>query len=309
MLEINSLILKEISHHHPGMKNKKPEISIVTPSYNMLQYLKLCCASVGDQNVNYEHIIMDGASIDGTQDWLKWKEDIIFVSEKDKGMYNALNKAIDKAQGDLIGHLNCDEQYLPGVLEFVKGYFAEHPEIDFLAADFIIVDQDGEFVTYRKSFHPKWIYFFSNYLYTTTCTLFYRRKIFEKCRFDESYKSIADVIFLYDVLRKGFRGAHVRRYFSTFTYSGANLSLDPISALEKAKFNKTLPRWYKIFRPILFLLFFVERFVHRTYSEKSVLSYSIFTKGNTDKRLTRSKSNPAFRKQFSYEPKPIQNEE
>ncbi len=272
----------------------------------MLPYLKLCCASVGDQNVNYEHIIMDGGSTDGTQDWLKEKEDIIFVSEKDKGMYNALNKAIDKAQGDIIGHLNCDEQYLPGVLEFVKGYFAMHSEIDFLAADFIIVDKDGEFVTYRKSFQPKWRYFFSNYLYTTTCTLFYRRKIFEKCRFDESYKSIADVIFLYDVLKKDFKGAHVRKYFSTFTYSGVNLSLDPISALEKKKFGKTLPIWYRILRPALFLLFFVERIIYDTYREKSVLSYSVFTKGNTTERVTRIKPNPTFRMKFNYQP--IQNE-
>jgi hypothetical protein len=137
-------------------------------------------------------------------------------------------------------------------------FFAQHPEVDFIAGDFLVVNPQGELVAYRKTFTPRWPYFFSNYLYTTTCVLFYRSRIFEKCRFDESYKSIADVIFLYNVVRSGFKGVHVRRYFSVFTFSGNNLSLNPISEKEKKQFNKTLPLWFKIARPLFFLSFFFE---------------------------------------------------
>src|SRR5271170_6218687 len=100
------------------MENQKPSISIVTPSYNMLEFLKLCSASVKDQDIPVEHIVMDGGSSDGTKEWLKNNPSIIGVSKKDSGMYNALNKAIDMAEASIIGHLNCDEQYLPGTLKF-----------------------------------------------------------------------------------------------------------------------------------------------------------------------------------------------
>ena len=264
----------------------------------MLPSLQLCCASVADQEVYAEHIVMDGASSDGTVEWLRLNDKVIGISEKDKGMYNALNKAIDLAQGEIIGHLNCDEQYLPGVLSFVEKYFDENPQIDFIAGNFLVVDPNGNLVAYRKAFQPRWPYFFSNYLYTTTCALFYRRKIFTNCSFDESYRSIADVIFLYNVIRKGYKGAHIPMYFSTFTYSGDNLSLNPISAQEKIRFGKTLPGWYKLVKPFFFFLFFVEKFFRNTYYESSPLTYSIYTRDRLDKRTTITKHNPGFRLKF-----------
>jgi glycosyltransferase involved in cell wall biosynthesis len=280
----------------------KPEISILTPSFNMLAFLKLCRASVCDQEVNLEHIVMDGGSTDGTVEWLKDNHNIISKSEKDNGMYNALNKAIDRAQGDIIGHLNCDEQYLPGVLKFVLKTFAENPKVDFIAADFLVIDKEGGLLAYRKSFQPRWPYFFSNYLYTTTCTLFYRRKIFTHCRFNETYKSIADVIFLYEVMKKGYKGIHVKKYFSVFIFSGTNLSLNPISNVEKKKFNDTLPKWYRVLKPLFFVLFFGERVLRNTYYEKSPLSYSIFTKESLFERKTFIKLNPGFRLRFEFNP-------
>ncbi|MBI1770266.1 MAG: glycosyltransferase [Bacteroidetes bacterium] len=262
-----------------------------------MENLKLCCASVADQNIEVEHLVMDGGSKDGTVEWLATQK-LTWFSEKDSGMYNALNKAIAKSKGEIIGHLNCDEQYLPGVLSYVIDFFKNHPEVDFLAADFIVTNPSGEFMAYRKSFQPRWVYFFSNYLYTTTCSLFYRRKIFVDCNFDESYKSIADVIFLYSVIKKGYKGQHVRKYFAAFTYSGNNLSLNPISAIEKKRFNKTLPKWYLILKPVFKLLFFVERLLHGTYFEKSVLSYSIFTQVSLGNRLVISKKKPSFKLNF-----------
>jgi glycosyltransferase involved in cell wall biosynthesis len=280
------------------MSNKKSKISIVTPSFNMLPMLKLCHASVVDQEIDSEHIIVDGKSADGTVQWLSETKDIIFVSEKDKGMYDALNKAISMTNAEIIGHLNCDEQYLPGTLQFVKKYFDENPEVDFIAGDFIVINPKGEFVAFRKSFRPQWQFFFSNYLYTTTCTLFYRRKIFNECRFDDSYKSIADVIFLYNVIKKGFKGVHVRKYFSVFTFSGSNLSLAPISALEKKRFNKTLPRWYRVIKPVFFILFFANKILNRNYTEKPALSFAIFTEESLRSRKTVTIKNPGFRLKF-----------
>jgi len=261
----------------------------------MLPYLRLCHSSVSDQDIDYEHVVADGGSSDGTAEWLKENTDIISISEKDSGMYHALNKAIGMAQGEIIGHLNCDEQYLPGVLNHVKTFFDNHSDVDFTAGDFLVIDSDEKFVAFRKSFQPRWPYFFSNYLYTNTCTLFYRRKIFDQCRFDESYRSIADAIFLRNVMRRGFKGVHLRKYISVFTYSSNNLSLEPISRNEKERFNNTLPTWYKLVKPILFCLFFVEKILNDTYREKAPLSYSIYSKNNLNGRNTTTEGNPHFR--------------
>jgi len=67
-------------------KVNMPEISIVTPVYNMLPFLKRCICSVRDQNVNYEHIIIDGLSTDGTKEWLEGSYKLTWLSKKESGM-------------------------------------------------------------------------------------------------------------------------------------------------------------------------------------------------------------------------------
>jgi glycosyltransferase involved in cell wall biosynthesis len=264
----------------------------------MLSYLKLCCASVRDQGVSLEHIVMDGGSNDGTKEWLFTNTQIRSESKPDNGMYHALNKAVACANGSIISHLNSDEQYLPGTLAFVIDYFNNNPNVDFIAGDFLVVNPEGNLVAYRKAFTPRWPYFFSNYLYTTTCALFYRRKVFDECKFDESYKSIADVIFLYSVLKKNFRGIHIKKYFSTFTYSGSNLSLNPVSDIEKKKFKKQLPIWFRIMSPMFKILFFVEKLINGLYTEKSYLTYAIYVKENLKERTIKTRHNPTFRLRF-----------
>lgn len=264
----------------------------------MLQHLQLCAASVQDQEVTLEHIVMDGGSTDGTKEWLLENQRIVSQSKPDKGMYQALNNAILLAKGEIIAHLNCDEQYLPHTLSFVLDFFKNNPEIDFIAGDFLVVDLNGNLVAYRKSFTPRWPYFFSNYLYTNTCSLFYRRKVFNVCRFDESYKSIADVIFLHSVIKNGFKGAHIKKYLSTFTYSGSNLSLSPISEVEKKRFSKNLPFWFKVMRPFFKVSFLVEKLIHGNYQEKSPVIYSIYSREKLSERTIRQEQNPTFRLKF-----------
>jgi glycosyltransferase involved in cell wall biosynthesis len=263
----------------------------------MLPYLKLCCASVQDQGVDLEHIVMDGGSSDGTSKWLLENIHVISESKKDNGMYNALNKAIRLAKGEIVAHLNSDEQYLPHTLPFVLEYFKKNPDVDFIAGDFLVVDEEGELVAFRKNFSPRWPYFFSNYLYTTTCTLFYRRKVFESCQFDESFKSIADVVFLYNVIKCNFKGAYIRKYFSTFTFSGSNLSLSPISAIEKRRFGKLLPLWFRFIKPLFRISFYAEKLFHGSYWENS-LAYSIYSKESIEKRVLKIYDTPTFRLKF-----------
>ncbi|MCA9472046.1 MAG: glycosyltransferase [Nitrospirales bacterium] len=90
-----------------------PKISIVTPTKNCAHYLRECIESVLAQNYeNFEHIIVDGASHDGTVEILKSYPHVKWISEPDNGEAEALNKALGMAEGDIISWLNADDHYV-----------------------------------------------------------------------------------------------------------------------------------------------------------------------------------------------------
>src|SRR5678815_4420793 len=123
-----------------------PRFSIITPSFRSGEWLKLCIASVADQEgVTFEHIVQDSVSDDGTLDWLPHDSRVHAFIEKDKGMYDAVNRGFKRARGEILAYVNCDEQYLPGALAAVDSYFSEHPEIDVVFADAVVVNSAGEF--------------------------------------------------------------------------------------------------------------------------------------------------------------------
>src|SRR5262245_1448654 len=96
------------------------DFSIVTPSFNGLDFLKRAAASVRDQKgVTLEHIVVDACSSDGTGDWLR-EAGVKSIVERDEGMYDAVNKGMNIARGDYFAYLNRDEQYLPDTLATVK---------------------------------------------------------------------------------------------------------------------------------------------------------------------------------------------
>lgn len=99
-----------------------PKITIVTPSYNQGQFLEQTILSVvGQQYPNLEYIIIDGGSNDNSVEIIKKYESQIafWVSEKDGGQANAINKGFARSTGDIIGWINSDDFYLPGTLQFV----------------------------------------------------------------------------------------------------------------------------------------------------------------------------------------------
>src|SRR5438093_12901032 len=101
--------------------------SIITPSYRSSKWLKLCIASVADQQDELEHVVQDAGSDDGTLDWLLSDKRVKAFVEKDNGLYDAVNRGLRRVAGDIVAYLNCDEQYLPGALAVVERFFKEHP--------------------------------------------------------------------------------------------------------------------------------------------------------------------------------------
>src|SRR5204863_4103038 len=124
--------------------------SIVTPSFNPSPWLPLCIASVADQGVEIEHIVQDAGSTDGTLDWLRDDPRVKTFVERDSGMYDAVNRGLRRASGDILAYLNCDEQYLPGSLDAVGAFFRSHPAVDVVFGDAVVVNSNLDYLFHRK---------------------------------------------------------------------------------------------------------------------------------------------------------------
>ena len=116
-------------------EKKSFKISIITVVKNNDKDLENNIKSLQKQKYkNFEHIIIDGGSTDKTIDIIKKYNDKIhyWISEKDNGLYDAMNKGINIASGDIIGILNADDIYYENALMYVNKYFNEIPKLDFL---------------------------------------------------------------------------------------------------------------------------------------------------------------------------------
>lgn len=109
------------------------KFSIVTVVLNRKKYIKDSIENVISQGYdNFEHIVIDGGSTDGTLDVLNAYTHLSWLSEPDEGSVYALNKGLKKIRGDIFGWLNSDELYEPNLFFEVNKLFLEHPEVDMI---------------------------------------------------------------------------------------------------------------------------------------------------------------------------------
>ena len=127
-------------------------ISIVTATLNAVSTLDVCLKSLKDQTLPFEHIVVDGKSRDGTLELLQEYGSQIscLISERDNGIYDAMNKGIGLASGDVIGILNADDYYADSrVLEKIAGVF-EDKRIDSCYGDLDYVHRQNTSRTVRR---------------------------------------------------------------------------------------------------------------------------------------------------------------
>lgn len=125
------------------------KISIITPVLNRVDFICDAIESVRAQQAGglaIEHIVVDGLSTDGTLEQLARYPHLKVISEKDRGVYDALNKGIRAASGTIIGLLNSDDMFLPGTLQCVVGAFAREPKTTMvcLSARLAFKERDGQ---------------------------------------------------------------------------------------------------------------------------------------------------------------------
>ena len=130
------------------MREDLPLVSIVTPSYNQGGFIEDTILSIQNQTYPFvEHIIVDGASTDGTLHILKkYGNKINWVSEPDNGETEAVNKGFKIARGEIIGWVSSDNTLELDAIKKVVSFFKEHPEVDMVSGGANIIDKSGKFL-------------------------------------------------------------------------------------------------------------------------------------------------------------------
>lgn len=225
-----------------------PLVSIITPSWNSADYIEQTILSVSGQTYpRIEHIVIDGGSTDGTLEIIKRYEDDIarWISEPDGGMYQAINKGMKAASGDIVAYLNSDDLYFPNTIEKVVELFRIHQDADLLYGDLDVIDQHGQHMYTQKYPSYDWLRFTSSkYAMIGQPAAFWKRSLWDKAEgFDENMKMAADFDFFVRAGRVG-KMQHVRDVLAAFRLHPGSLTSNHL-ALSNREIQEIHRRYLK----------------------------------------------------------------
>ncbi len=221
------------------------KISIITVVYNNEKTINEAIESVLNQNYDdIEYIIIDGGSNDGTLDKISSYKDKLsyFISEKDNGLYDAMNKGIKAAKGEVVGILNSDDLYQDlDVISDVMKHFINDKNIDILYGDLVYV-KNNDITTIVRNWKSKSYYrnFFENANVPPHPSLFLRKKVYEEVGlFDLEYKIAADYELMLRIFKKyNFNSKYINRLIVRMRLGGAsNASFSSIIMQNKEVLN------------------------------------------------------------------------
>jgi len=136
------------------MATTLPGISVVTPCRNAARYVAHTIESVrGQRYPQLEHVLVDGASTDGTLSAIASHRDYFhaIISERDEGMYDAINKGFAQTTGEIMAWINADDIWLPGTLRTVGEIFAAHPQVEWISSALpAAIDENGAMVKVNR---------------------------------------------------------------------------------------------------------------------------------------------------------------
>lgn len=195
-------------------------ISIVTPSYGQGSYIERTLLSVLDQNYpNLEYVVQDGGSSDETVQVLEGYSDRLasWQSLRDNGQSDAINKGFSRTSGEIMAWLNSDDMLLPGSLARVEKAFRENPDVDVIYGNRLLIDEnDMEIGRWIMPGHDARVLSWADYIPQET--LFWRRRIWEKCgaRIDDSFRFAMDWDLLVRFRDAGARFMHIPEFLGAF---------------------------------------------------------------------------------------------
>lgn len=213
----------------PAEAGTLPSISIVTPSYNQSAFIGRTIRSVAEQGYpDLEYVVRDGGSTDGTVEVLREHEGLVssWVSEPDGGQADAINRGHARTSGEIMAWLNSDDLLLPGALAVVGRCFRDHPEVDVLYGNRVIIDADGREVgRWVLPPHGPWAMLWRDYIPQET--MFWRRSLWDRIgsRVDDSFRFAMDWDLVVRFWRAGARFRRLRAFLGAFTTHDEQKSL------------------------------------------------------------------------------------
>ena len=172
-----------------------PFLSIITPSYQQAKFLEQTIKSVITQSFNdFEYLVVDGGSDDGSVKIIKQYERQItwWVSEKDEGQGDAINKGLGRAKGEVAGWINSDDFYLPDTFRKVSEVFQQEPGLGLLYGDVLAVDENSQVFNLMQSGDYGLLDLMKFKIINQPAVFFRRRLIEEVGNLDPSYRYLLD---------------------------------------------------------------------------------------------------------------------
>jgi glycosyltransferase involved in cell wall biosynthesis len=198
----------------------QPKLAVVTISFNQGQYIERCINSVLEQSyTNLSYAVVDAGSTDNTLEILGAVSDprLKWISERDRGPADGLNKGFQIAAGDICCYVNADDAFLPGALATIVEEFARHPADDVIYGNGVQIDQNGQPVRYLIATRWNLRAYALGRCNVIQPSTFFRRAAFDKAGgFNIDNHVIWDTELLIDMALAGSRCKHIRSLLSTF---------------------------------------------------------------------------------------------
>lgn len=249
----------------------RPLVSIITVCLNSKKYLEQTIQSVINQTYdNIEYLVIDGGSTDGALDVIKKYHHIIdhWLSEPDKGIYDAMNKGTELSSGDLVAFINSGDYYHDpdSVRDVVEFWNSNESHADFLYGNIELFDEVETGLRWNISTDvPLSKLVFGNIIFHPSC--FVRRTMFQKYgKFDIKLPVLADYDFALRLYLKNAKFQHIDQVLAVQRLWGVSSQLDMYRNIEyflvQTKNKVFLP--YRLWRFFVGLLIFVKMCLHKT---------------------------------------------
>ena len=158
-------------------------VSIVTPSYNQARFIEGTIQSVLSQDYpQIEYLVVDGGSTDHSADIIRRYADRLtgWVSEKDRGQTDAINKGFARATGEILAWINSDDTYEPGAVSAAVEFLREHPEVGMVYGDCNYINEQGEVIGRFHSKQTSYRRIRQGYNHIPQQTMFFRAELWKQ---------------------------------------------------------------------------------------------------------------------------------
>ena len=236
------------------MNPSLPTITLVTCSFQQGKFIGSTLDSVlSQQYPGLEYIVIDGGSTDSSVQTIKAHAAKLayWVSEPDRGQTDALAKGFECSRGDIMGWLCSDDLLLPGALNSVGRWFAEHPEVDWVYGDAIWIDGKGVPIRTKREMGWNRHVFLFDHNYLAQPSVFWRRRLYEAAGGLDRNFNLAMDSDLWLRFARISRPHHLARYLSCMRYyteqktrslKPAGRREDELLRVREAPAMSTLPR-------------------------------------------------------------------